>query len=206
MSEQSIDELVNISRREAGRMDTLRKHSQTLLVTSYDPDTYAIKGTYQPEGKESGWVPLAAQHTGNGYGIATGPAVGDQYEVAFHGGDMESPYVVGRAFSDKDKAPRVESGETKIRHKDGSQIFLNKTGEVLIDHKSGSHVHLKDDKTEIADPNGNKVTLDGTKATIALADGTAVVLENGKVYLGGVLNAYPVETTAGPSTKVLAQV
>lgn len=206
MSEQAIDEFVNISRREAGRMDTLRKHSSTLLVTSYDPDTYAIKGTYQPEGKESGWIPLATQQSGSGYGITVGPKIGDQYEVAFSGGDLESPYVLGRIFSDKDKAPKVESGEVLARHESGTRLFLNKDGEALIDHKSGSHIHLKDNLTEVADPQGNKITLDGSKATIALADGTAVVLSNGKVYLGGETNAYPVETTAGPSTKVLAQV
>src|SRR4051794_40287347 len=93
MSEGAIEDLLNIVRREGGRGDTLRKHSQLLLVSSFDPDNHAIKGTYQPDGKESGWIQLGQLHAGAA-GITVGAKVGDQYEIGFRGGDVESPYVI----------------------------------------------------------------------------------------------------------------
>lgn len=207
MSDAAIDDLLNIMRREAGRGDSLRKHSQTLLVSSYDPKAHAIKGTYQPDGKESGWVPIGTSQIGGGYGLAIGPKVGDQFEIAFRGGDVESPYVVGRLYSDKDVPPKVESGEAKLRHESGSQIFLNKDGEVLLTQKDGAHVNLtKDGAVEIGDKKGNKVRMNGTTAEVTLQDGTTIILESGKIYLGGKTNAFPVSTTGGPSSIVLAKV
>lgn len=42
------------------------------LVTSYDPDKHLAKVTFQPEGQESGWLPIETGHIGQGYGIAIG--------------------------------------------------------------------------------------------------------------------------------------
>ena len=42
------------------------------LVTSYDPDKHLAKVTFQPEGQESGWLPIETGHIGNGFGIAIG--------------------------------------------------------------------------------------------------------------------------------------
>ena len=36
------------------------------LVTSYDPKTYLAKVTYQPEGQESGWLPIETGHLDHG--------------------------------------------------------------------------------------------------------------------------------------------
>lgn len=87
------------------------------LVTSYDPDKHLAKITFQPEGQESGWLPIETGHVGNGFGIAIGltpgdgKKTGDQVIVRYQEGDIESGKVVQRVHSDQDKPPKVESGE-----------------------------------------------------------------------------------------------
>lgn len=120
-----------IERLMAGRYT--ERHA---LVTSYDSEKYLAKVTFQPEGQESGWLPIETGHIGPGYGIAVGlqpgsgsgmkgqqkgdsgqsgddaqGATGDQVIVRYQEGDIESGKIVQRVHSDKDKPPKVESGE-----------------------------------------------------------------------------------------------
>jgi hypothetical protein len=115
-------------RRQAGRY--VEHHG---LVTSYDPQHYQAKVTFQPEGQESGWLPIETGHIGQGYGIAIGlqpgtgsgmqgqqqgdssqsnsQSNGDQVIIRYQEGDIESGKVVQRVHSAKDKPPPVQSGE-----------------------------------------------------------------------------------------------
>lgn len=108
------------------------------LVTSYDPKTHLAKVTFQPEGQESGWLPIETGHIGNGFGIAIGltpgdgKKTGDQVIVRYQEGDIESGKIVQRVHSDQDKPPRVESGEMVFWHKNGAMIFFNKAGDLIL--------------------------------------------------------------------------
>lgn len=99
-------------RRMAGRY--VERHG---IVTSYDPKTYLAKVTFQPEGQESGWLPIETGHVGDNFGFAIGltpgdgKKTGDQVIVRYQEGDIESGKVVQRVHSDQDKPPHVESGE-----------------------------------------------------------------------------------------------
>src|SRR5260370_257355 len=101
-----------IERLMAGRYT--ERHA---IVTSYDPDKYLAKITFQPEGQESGWLPIETGHVGNGFGIAIGltpgdgKTTGDQVIVRYQEGDIESGKIVQRVHSDQDKPPKVQSGE-----------------------------------------------------------------------------------------------
>ena len=70
------------------------------LVTSFDPQRYLAKVAFQPEGQESGWLPIETGHIGNGYGIAVGlqpgdgKTTGDQVVVRYQEGDFESGKIV----------------------------------------------------------------------------------------------------------------
>lgn len=122
-----------IERLMAGRYT--ERHA---LVTSYDPDKYLGKVTFQPEGQESGWLPIETGHIGNGFGIAIGltpgdgKTTGDQVIVRMQEGDVESGKIVQRVHSDKEKPPRVESGEMVQWHEKGAKIFFKKDGSILI--------------------------------------------------------------------------
>jgi len=107
--------LTTIERWWAGRYS--EKHG---LVTSYDPKLHLAKVTFQPEGQESGWLPIETGHIGNGFGIAIGltpgdgKTTGDQVIIRYQEGDVESGKIVQRVHSDQDKPPEVQSGEAVI--------------------------------------------------------------------------------------------
>lgn len=142
-------------RRQAGRY--VERHG---LVTSYDPEKYLAKVTFQPDGQESGWLPIETGHVGNGFGIAIGLTPGsgssggqgsgqggqgsggqsggqqqdqgDQVIVRYQEGDIESGKIVQRVHSDQDKPPKVQSGEMVFWHKNGAKIFFSKDGSLTL--------------------------------------------------------------------------
>lgn len=102
-------------------------------VTGVDPKRYAAKVELQPEGVETGWLPVGAVAIGNGWGIATLPALGDQVVVHFLDGDIGSG-VVGHVFYSRADAPMVaaKAGEFWLVHKSGSKLRFLEDGQVEI--------------------------------------------------------------------------
>jgi phage baseplate assembly protein gpV len=121
-----------------------RRSERHGLVTSYDPDKHLAKVTFMPEGQESGWLPIETGHIGNGFGIAIGlttgdgKSTGDQVIVRYQEGDFESGKIVQRVHSDKEKPPKVESGEMVFWHEKGQRIFFKKDGSLEIRGSDGN--------------------------------------------------------------------
>lgn len=134
------DALTNLIRREVMRAMQQYARSRVGTVSSYDPEKHAVKVKMQPEGHETDWMPIGSHHIGNGFGVMVAPKVGEQVEIGFQEGDPESPRVIGRLFSKKDKPPRVEAGEVLVKHESGSSIFIDKSGNVHI--KSSGQLHI----------------------------------------------------------------
>lgn len=129
-------------RREAGRY--VERHG---LVTSYDSKRYLAKVTFQPEGQESGWLPIETGHIGEGYGIAVGlttgdgTQTGDQIVVRYQEGDIESGKIVQRVHSDKDTPPEAKSGEM-IVWTNGKKIVIsdNKGKDAVMTFDGNSNI------------------------------------------------------------------
>lgn len=102
------------------------------LVKSYDPGTYSVKVALQPSGTLTGWIPIETHAIGNGWGVAYGPAVGDQAIVDFADGDPESATVSGFIYSDQDRPPPVPSGELWTIHKSTSLLKFHNDGTVEL--------------------------------------------------------------------------
>jgi uncharacterized protein involved in type VI secretion and phage assembly len=62
-----------------------------------------------PEGVETGWLPIASQHIGNGYGLFWGPNIGDPVEFGYQEADVDTPRIMGRLHSDT-QSPPVSAG------------------------------------------------------------------------------------------------
>jgi uncharacterized protein involved in type VI secretion and phage assembly len=151
-----------IERWSAGRFS--ERHG---LVTSYDPENHLAKVTFQPEGQESGWIPIETGHIGNGYGIVTGlqpgdgKSTGDQVVVRFQENDFEGGKIVQRVHSDDQKPPTVQSGETMIwtrfqKSDGGSESAQGAKG------GTGQQIYLKNDGSiMVTDGNGATTTFDG---------------------------------------------
>lgn len=184
-----MEGLLNVVRREAYRAVARVAQPRIGLVSGYNPDTHAVKVRFQPEDAESGWIPLQSQATGNGWGMVSGPKIGDQVKVSFQEGDGEAGMVIGRVFSDKDRPPRVEAGETILRHEQGATIKLDKDGHITIAQDSGASARIRKDGQVSVKPAGGRF-----------------------VYLGGDPDDDPtavygfVQTSAGLSTTAKAKV
>lgn len=153
------------------------------VVTSYDPKKYLAKVTFQPEGQESGWLPIETGHIGQGYGIVIGlqpgqggvdqqgqggqagqPSSnqGDQVVVRFQEGDFEGGKIVQRVHSDQDKPPEAKPGEiiiwTKFQKSGGPKPDAGDGGQ----GGDGQKIKLlSDGSLSVEDGNGAKITLDG---------------------------------------------
>jgi phage baseplate assembly protein gpV len=182
------------------------------IVTSYDPDTHLGKVMFQPEGQESGWLPIETGHIGDGYGIAIGlqpgdgKEKGDQVVVRYQEGDLESGKIALRVHSDDQKPPKVESGElviwTRFQKSDGgpesAQGAQGGEGQKLFFKKDGS--------MEYTDGNGATMTFDGEgnikfqcKSMQIISEETTTIHAKGDLGLKGDGNA---ELTSGGVTGV----
>jgi phage baseplate assembly protein gpV len=112
-------------------------HPRVGTVTSYDPKTHSVKLARQPEGIETGFIPLGSHAIGNNWGIVSGAQIGDQFMMGFINGDVEVPFIMSRLFSDQETPPSVNSGELIIKHSSGSSIKLAQDGSVAHTSNTG---------------------------------------------------------------------
>ena len=107
------------------------------VVSEYDPVTHSVKATVQPHGYETENAPLSSHHIGSGWGLVSGAQVGDQVILGHLDGESSRPIVMGRIFSDTQKPPVAQSGETVLRHQTGSTIMLAADGSVTHTSSQG---------------------------------------------------------------------
>lgn len=108
------------------------------LVTSYDPDLYAVKVKIQPENVETGWLSIGTLMAGQGWGIYFGPTQGDQATILFQEGDREVGFCIGYMANEVDVPPHVESGEMHFIHKGGAFLKFLQDGKI---HSHGEWQH-----------------------------------------------------------------
>lgn len=112
------------------------------VVTSYDPDNYAAKVTIQPDGVISGWLPVAAQWIGNGWGMYAPPSVGDLVEVHFVDASLDVGTVQCRIFNDDERPLSVPSGEFWLVHAKTASVKLTNDGKLTVDDGHGASIQL----------------------------------------------------------------
>ncbi len=117
------------------------------IVTSYDPNAYAVKVETQPDGFMTGWLPLLSPWIGDGWGMFCAPSIGDPVEVAYEGGDVQSGYACLRFFSDIARPVPTLSGEILIRHKSGALFALRNNGSAIFSDGNGASISLNGDGT-----------------------------------------------------------
>jgi phage baseplate assembly protein gpV len=169
------------------------KHNKRAgLVTSWDPVNHLAKVMFQPEGHETGWIPVHTMAAADGVGLMTGltpgdgKTTGDQVEVEYQEGDFETGAIVSRIHSQVDKPPMVMSGEQMLISPFGSSVKIAMDGSITLTDKGGSVV--KQDGTgqiSVMPGSGKNVFLGGNGTT-----GTYAI----------------VETVSGPALNVKARI
>jgi phage gp45-like len=107
------------------------------IITGYDAVEYCIKATLQPTGEETGWIPLATQWAGNGWGLCAGPMVGAEVEINFDSGLIGAGMASGQFYNNEDRCPGPPSGELWVVHQSGSMLKFVNDGTVLIKSATG---------------------------------------------------------------------
>ena len=115
-----------------GDQDAGTGQPRMALVTSYDSTTGTAKVQLQPEGIQTGWLPVLSQGIGAGWGIVAALAVGDQVFVIPQEGDAEHGVIVGRVWSDQQQPPAIADGEVIIQHVSGSFIKMQADGTIQM--------------------------------------------------------------------------
>lgn len=125
------------------------------LVSSSNPSTGTVRVVIQPDGILTGWLPVATQKAGDGWGIYCPLGVGDQVLVVPRDGDVNAGIVVGSLFSRKAPPPDASSDEIVISHKSGASIRLSDNGQIRMT----GDLHVSGD---IYDQHGSLSHLRGT--------------------------------------------
>ena len=122
---------LNIMRREAMHAASQTATVRIATVTSYDPNNYAAKVLIQPEGYETGFLPVTSPWTGNGWGMFCPPTPGDVVDVHFQEGGKQAGFVALRHYGDQFRPLPVPSGEFWVVDKLGN-YFKFSGGKVLL--------------------------------------------------------------------------
>lgn len=128
----SMQRLANAVRMQAQMNSTTVAQTKMGTVSSYNPADYTVKVTLQPDGNETGWLPLAALGVGQGWGMIFAPGIGDMVEVQFQEGNVETGMVCARFFNDEDRPMAVPSGEFWLVNKQGSFLKFTSDGKVAL--------------------------------------------------------------------------
>lgn len=139
--------LQNAIRMQAIASANLRAHPKIGTITGYDPAKQAVKVTLQPEGNETGWLPLGSTWVGNGWGMVCAPNLGTQVEVAFVDGNNEAGSANLRFFSNVEVGPAAPGGEFWLVHKSGQSVKLTNDGKLSVSDGHGATVTLNGDGT-----------------------------------------------------------
>ena len=188
-------EFVHYIRRIAQEVVGRSQFKGTMICTAYNPKTHAVKGIIQPHGIESGWVPIATMHAGNGFGMLAGPRVGSAgkldgqaFDVSFDQGDPDTLVAHHRQFSSSDQPPEVQSGEMLFQHESGNKFFFAADKSVTVLGPDGSQTkHHSDGRVSIKPADGKMAYHGGDP-------------DDGKSQFA------PVMTASGPSSNVMAKI
>lgn len=102
------------------------------LVSSLDQANYCAKVRIQPEDAETGWLPIASEWVGNGWGLFCPPEINDMVVVEFQEGDFEAGIITRRLYNDSDRPLSVAPGEFWLVHQSGSFLKFKNDGSVDV--------------------------------------------------------------------------
>ena len=159
--------LLNAMARQPQLANSSRAETRIGIVHGYNPADYCAKVLIQPENTQTGWLPIASQWIGEGWGLFCPPTDGDQVIVEFQEGSFDCGVITGRLFSDAQRPLPVQSGEFWLVHQSGSALKFHNDGSVeVISH---ANMTATVGANLIANVTGTATVTAGGKATVNAA-------------------------------------
>ena len=180
-----VSVMKKVAEQEAQRVYTTELGIVTAVfphASDSDKDNYQcsvkLKNKKQPDGGdfELRKVPLVTPHIG----LANIPKVGELVILAFIGGDINAPVILGRLYNDEDRPPKNDKEQMILTQlesltltlKSGTKIDIDKDGNVKIEAKGDVVINdgdkgaaRKDDTVEVTIPAGSFITTVAGQAT-----------------------------------------
>ena len=145
-----------------------------LVTDNKDPENQGrLKIVF--DGREI-WARLASLMAGDNRGTWFIPDVNDEVLVAFEGGDVRRPYVIGALWNGRDKPPETMDGSGNndrkiLRSRNGVKITMddqNGQEKFIVETPGAQKITMKDGPGSIVieDSNGNSIKLESTGMTV----------------------------------------
>ena len=131
-----MEAMLNEMRRQAARERANHATTRLGVISSYNSADHTVKVVLQPDGTETGWMPLGTLWSGNGWGMYCAPVGGEQVEVEFQEDGHEVPVCVARFYDDAHRPLNVPGGEFWLVHQSGAYLKLTNDGKVLMNAAS----------------------------------------------------------------------
>jgi len=168
-----------------------------LVIDNQDPEGLGrvkVKFPSLSDDEIGHWARIAVLMAGAQRGTFFLPEVDDEVLVAFEGGDVTRPYVLGALWNGRDAPP-----DTNANGQNDLRFIKSRSGHLIrLDDASGS------EKIEIIDKSGsNSITIDTASNTITITSSKDINIEaaQGKIKL----SAQNIEIISTADTKVQAQ-
>ncbi len=182
MFERSPLEMVMDARLPSGLGGCWYGVYPALVTDISDPDGQGrvkISLPWSPDtggGEYEAWARLATMMAGASRGSWFVPDVNDEVLVAFEGGDVRRPYVIGALWNGSDAPPASMDGagnndKKVLKSRNGVTVTLDdQDGQesFIAETPGGPKVTLKDGpgSVEIVDSNGNSIKLEASGVTL----------------------------------------
>jgi len=146
---------------------------------------------------ESYWARIVTQMSGDEYGSYFLPEIDDEVLVAFAGGDVHNPFIIGSLWNGKQKPPQKNSeGKNDIREvvsRQGHRLQFDdgeKGGLLRLETNAGHTIELDDtdgsEKVDITDKSGNnRIRLDSKSGTVSIEADDTLELSGKTIKLQG---------------------
>jgi len=113
-------------------------------------------------------VMIASSYVGRGFGLITPLTEGDIVLIAFVGGSVDVPIIIGRLFTEGKEGiepPDTEEDEVIFHHKTGTKIQIMGDGEIVFTGVSGTTLQILADGEVIVTPISGKQILLGSSSS-----------------------------------------
>jgi uncharacterized protein involved in type VI secretion and phage assembly len=198
-----IDDIAakNITKTDTG--DTLMNGIVLGIVAkNYDPDmpgrVCVTIPTRDKDANELQWARMVQPSNGKGWGFYFTPEVGDQVALAFEGGNVEKPYVIGCVSRDSDKflgrAADEDNQFKRIGTKNGSNLTFedNKDGDgandkITLQTANSEHTLLMDNEDKVIQltdkAKENSITMKTEDGQMIIKAGSRLTIQVGDIRI-----------------------
>ena len=168
--------------------------------------------------QETDWIRVATPTNGKEFGMFFLPEIDDEVLLAFAGGDISRPYVIGCLWSKVQMPPKLDKNKKNIfrgiKSKFGSKIAFDQaedkdTERVYVNTVDGERELLLDEKNKLIKlhdkSNANLVSIDSAKGeiTIKAEKKITLIVGNNKIIIDGMANAINIESDMKLNVKSL---